>query len=156
MGGGYVRGQVVRYRDARGRFAIDPSDWSDPRTWGPFPDYAKIWLTEDTYAKVDHEDYPRLVGSVWSLHTDGHTKLYARCRRVIEGRERTIYLHRLVATLMGPPPSPRHTYVDHKNGDGLDCRRSNLRWATPRENRLNLRGAFLHQGDLFHVKAEML
>lgn len=44
------------------------------------------------------------------------------------------YLHRLVAAragIKGP--------VDHENGDGLDCRRNNLRQATHQQNAANSR-----------------
>lgn len=43
------------------------------------------------------------------------------------------YLHRAVLK----PPNGVH--VDHKNGDGLDCRRENLRFASYAQNAMNVR-----------------
>lgn len=40
------------------------------------------------------------------------------------------------------PPAPGFKIVDHRDGDELNCRRANLRWATPRMNRMNLFGAY--------------
>lgn len=145
----------MTYRDAGGRFALDPNNWWDPRLWDSC-EPARIWLTDSVFALVDHEDHAAVVRVMWSLHSDGHTKLYARCLRQVAGRRRPIYLHRVIAERMASPPSPRHTYVDHLNGDGLDCRRANLRWVTPQQNRRNLRGNALWQGDLFQTSGVLV
>lgn len=141
----------MRYRDAAGRFAVNPEHWWHPHVWDTPLLPARVWLSDSKFALVDPEDYALVVKMQWSLHSDGKTKLYARCLRRVSGRRRAIYLHRVIAELRISRPSSLHTYVDHVNGDGLDCRRCNLRWATPRENRLNLRGAALRQGDLFRA-----
>lgn len=52
-----------------------------------------------------------------------------------DGTQRTLQLHRLVATLTGFGDAEE---VDHENHDGLDCRRTNLRRATHAENRQNV------------------
>jgi hypothetical protein len=46
-----------------------------------------------------------------------------------DGDYRPLRMHRLI---MGQPPNGRE--VDHINGDGLNNRRSNLRWATRQQN----------------------
>jgi hypothetical protein len=53
---------------------------------------------------------------------------------IVDGKRKTRSLHRLVAhAFLGPPPTPKHT-VAHSDGDRLNPRLSNLRWATYKEN----------------------
>ena len=45
------------------------------------------------------------------------------------------YVHRLVAqAFLAPPPSEKHTQVNHKDGDRANNRDDNLEWVTPSEN----------------------
>jgi hypothetical protein len=82
------------------------------------------------YALVDAIDQALAEGCRWSLHSDG----YAYRQPVINGRKTTLFLHRVV---MGVQPHDGQQ-VDHRNGDRLDCRRSNLRIVTHAEQRQNV------------------
>lgn len=54
-------------------------------------------------------------------------------------RKKTFSVHVLVAiAFLGPRPSSRHV-VAHFDGDGLNPRLENLRWATPEENEADKR-----------------
>lgn len=92
--------------------------------------------------RVSPEDYQFLLEFRWTYarsHKHGEL-IYAR-RSVWEGTyNRTILMHRVVLERMGEKrPTKRHT-ADHRNGDSLDNRRRNLRWATPEEQMANRHG----------------
>jgi hypothetical protein len=53
--------------------------------------------------------------------------------------QRTFCVHRLVASLFLPDPSPGQTYVCHNDGDKLNATATNLRWDTPSANSLDKR-----------------
>ena len=95
-----------------------------------------LYLSRDLsqFTEVDEEDYIFLVRWQWSLHFDQRGKAYVRRMRY----RSPIYLHHVILARIGPPPTSAHTVCDHRNGDGLDNRRHNLRWATPSENARNL------------------
>jgi hypothetical protein len=83
--------------------------------------------------QVSEEDYQFLVRWTWGLQVDNRGKNYVRryiCKQ-------NVYLHRVIMRRVCPSPSEAHRYVDHINGDGLDNRRENLRWATASENAKN-------------------
>ena len=46
------------------------------------------------------------------------------------GNKGTLYIHREMAKLFMPKPSPKHKYVIHKNHNKLDNNLKNLKWAT--------------------------
>ena len=52
------------------------------------------------------------------------------------GKQRPVRLHRVIARRMGLAIDGKH--VDHKNRNGLDCRRENLRVATMSQNKCNM------------------
>ncbi|MDH2429341.1 HNH endonuclease [Sphaerisporangium sp. TRM90804] len=76
---------------------------------------------------LDRVDFERLKGRPISLGSHGYSQLWDGGRSEL--------LHRWV---MGARRGDG-LYVDHVNRDRYDCRRSNLRWATPQMNAANRR-----------------
>jgi hypothetical protein len=74
---------------------------------------------------VDDCDFQKAISRKWHLTKDG----YARSTTTPY-----ICLHQLV---LGKLSSGKE--VDHKNGDGLDCQKGNLRAATHQQNGANLK-----------------
>ena len=88
----------------------------------------KIRLTQGMVATVDARDFERVSAFRWSAS-------YQRGRwYAVRGRNPLTYMHRFILRV------PSSIEVDHRNGDGLDNRRSNLREADEREQARNRRG----------------
>jgi hypothetical protein len=97
----------------------------------------EIKLTQGKFALVDDEDfdylnqwnwYVKKVGNIW--YAERAITIYNLNRK---RRQVKISMHRLIMN------NPYLMVIDHKNHDGLDNRRLNLRVVTSRENSLNLR-----------------
>lgn len=119
-------------------------DFFDPRTWREEPHERRIYDTDvDTYAVVDEEDYFFLSRWLWCAKRDRCGKIYMRRaighnRNGVRLRTHTLYLHQAVMERKGTLPlSKKHTIIDHRDGDSLNCRRENLRWVTSRENNIH-------------------
>lgn len=96
------------------------------------------------YAVVDQDDYEYFSRWKWDYKISrGGKKIYLRRSAGNSTIKRSpIYLHVAICSRANfLPPSEEHTYVDHINGNSLDNRRDNLRWATPTQNRRNARRA---------------
>lgn len=126
-------------------------DVFDPNSWGSSSTHEFRIYGDDsaqTWALVDEDDYHHFVRWRWNPKPNKNGALYLRraaggSRRKGDPRDPvyTVYLHVEIMIRTGiSQPSAKHALVDHKNGNSLDCRRENLRWATPRENRLNVYG----------------
>lgn len=90
---------------------------------------------------VDEAHYAYLVQWAWNFVRSRGGNIYAR-RTAKRSRGKggfTLLMHVVIMELKGEPrPSPKHT-PDHINGDTLDNRGSNLRWATKKEQAANRR-----------------
>jgi hypothetical protein len=92
-----------------------------------------VWLklTQDKYAKIDHEDAERVMNyGPWTAHNDNKDRWYAVSRH--NGMK--LLLHRFLMGVTNPKD-----IVDHINNNGLDNRRDNLRVVTKQQNNQNTR-----------------
>jgi hypothetical protein len=91
-----------------------------------------IPLTQGKYALIDEEDFALVSQYKWHScrgHTRNRAVWYAKRNiRLENGKQTTVLLHRFLLD------APKELEVDHINGDGLDNRRANLRFATRSEN----------------------
>lgn len=87
-----------------------------------------IELTKGHVAIVDDEDFEHLAQYRWHFHSGG----YATRKIKVKGKTISIYMHRQI---LGAECEGKH--VDHRNRNGLDNRRCNLRTATSAQNNAN-------------------
>jgi hypothetical protein len=134
-------------------------DLDDPNNW-ELDWECRIYADDyaNQYAIVDAIDYQYLVQWRWKIkksRTWNNTKkpkLYlARTGSETIGYkqtiESTIYLHQVVIERKGDakPNTNMKIIVDHADGDGFNCRRQNLRYATISFNNKNRFGALSMQ-----------
>lgn len=93
-------------------------------------DVAYVTLTKGYVATIDVADIDVIGDRAWCAFENKHGQVYAV--RVVrrDGVSHSILLHR---ALLGEPDS----LVDHRNGDSLNNRRSNLRCASNTQNQWN-------------------
>src|SRR4030042_4625468 len=85
--------------------------------------FRRIKLTRGKYAIVDAEDFERLNKYKWQAVKIGNC-FYAKRSRRDKNKIRAVQMHR---EIMRPP---KELLIDHKNHNGLDNRKANLRFAT--------------------------
>jgi hypothetical protein len=93
----------------------------------------EVELTQDKAALIDDEDYDRVTNNLWHAVEHHSGVWYAR-------RIENIMLHRFIMN------ASSDVEIDHKNGDGLDCQKDNLRIVTRRENSLNRQRTYAASG----------
>ncbi len=92
----------------------------------------EIPLTQRMVTIVDEEDYAYL--NQWKWHTLKVEKLCYAARSIKQGKgSNQILMHRQLLDV------PKGKEIDHKDGDGLNNCRSNLRICNHQQNHFNLR-----------------
>jgi len=96
----------------------------------------KILLTQGKVAKVDNADYKWLNQWKWYAHQIGHT-FYAECKasirktgNIAEYERKNEMMHRLI---LGLQPGDKRE-IDHRDGNGINNQRNNLRICTHKQN----------------------
>jgi len=86
----------------------------------------KILLTQGKFALVDDADFEAVNQFKW--HATKFRRAFYACRssQRVNGKQSTIYLHRFLM--------PGIDEIDHKDGNGLNNQRNNLRAASRAEN----------------------
>lgn len=144
----------VSFADPMKRFCQEIFDFTDEQLWGAskyrnapdkrypngprrfaYPDApaGSFWLplfNGRGFSLVDACDYERLAPHRWTLNAKEEGKSTDYARATIDGEK--VSLHRFI---IGDPPVGY--VIDHVNGDGLDNRRSNLRFCTEAQNHAN-------------------
>jgi hypothetical protein len=91
-----------------------------------------IPLTQGMVAVVDDEDYAALTRHNWCVSKECRTYYAVRGPKPTEGEHgANIRMHRAILGVA------RGVYVDHRDGDGLNNQRHNLRVATDSQNQRN-------------------
>ena len=95
----------------------------------------KLPLSKGYYALISRRDYPLVRKYKW--HADVRKlQVYASTSMNINGKRCEVRMHVLLLGTLGKG----HSVIgEHKNGDGLDNRRRNLRLANKKQNAWNAR-----------------
>lgn len=93
-----------------------------------------IPLTKGKFAIVDDGDYEAIKRFKWRITGNGRKVYAVRSKRIGFLRRKNEYLHRVIMNAQDGEQ------IDHIDGNGLNCTRTNMRKATHSENLRN-RGA---------------
>lgn len=134
-----MRAELTQARQALEASAVDLVDLS-ATPW------RRIMLSarDNVWTLVDAVDAAWLSAHVWNIwHAGkGRNEWQKYAKRNVGASRATIRMHREIMIAAVPPPSDEFLaahVADHRNGQTLDNRRANLRWATKPENRHNRR-----------------
>ena len=93
----------------------------------------EINLTQGKTALVDDADFERINRHKWCVVGGRGYTHYAQCSLgIIGGKHVTSYMHRLILNLSAGDPK-----VDHRDRNGLNNQKNNLRLATDSQNHAN-------------------
>lgn len=109
--------------------------------------HVEIPLSRGLVAIIDERDLPLVCHIKWHATSSLRDTIYAANTRQREGRRKLTLMHRVIAD------APDGMLVDHRDGNGLNNRRSNLRLCTNGENQRNMRsrtGSSRFKGVVWH------
>lgn len=123
----------AHFQQRRAGIALKPLYFIRPVIPNPMdPSTLLVPLTKGKVAVIDIADAGVVGSRNWHADVEGRTTYAKSCC----GNHLSIFLHRLLWQHWGMPDTPE---IDHKDTDGLNCRRSNLRPATRSQNVINTR-----------------
>ncbi len=104
-------------------------------------------LTRDQVAQVSDEDFDYVSQFKWYASPQGRTgdRFYAVRFQVINGKKTKIWLHRFILGLPHSLEGLDPLVVDHIDGDGLNCKRENLKIVPWSENLRFVNGRLEHK-----------
>lgn len=105
--------------------------------WGETSTECRIWLdpANNIYCTLDPEDFEWAVKYTWHAMPDRHKrKFYASRTTRVKGVGVRYYMHKEILERQGLKKRKTQTIGDHLDGDSLNNRRYNLKWATPKQN----------------------
>lgn len=79
---------------------------------------------------IDTEDYEKLKNYYWFIEKGG-SSFYAKTDILENGKYKKVFMHRLIKDC------PTNRVIDHRNGNGLDNRKQNLKICTSKINSQN-------------------
>lgn len=122
---------------------LDPFN---PCLWdNKHPQFWALWLDpqNDIYCVVDYVDYTWAQQWTWHPTPNSTGRKHYATRMTTSPktkRQVKIYLHKEIMKRKGERKRTKlHKIADHRDGDSLNNRRSNLRWATGSMNNRNAR-----------------
>ncbi len=109
-------------------------------SWTP---WRRIMLSAraDVWTLVDADQFAKWSGNVWNEWHDGRKDWQRYAKRNVGPSRATVRLHREILIDADPRDEAFMAthFVDHINGQTLDNRVANLRWATKQQNNVNRR-----------------
>ena len=119
----------------------------------------EIKLTQGKVTQVDDSDYEYLNQWKWYAHKKQSDKTFYAARNIrVDGKQTMQLMHRLIMN------TPDHLQVDHKDRDGLNNQRNNLRNVTnsvntqnsPSQGKLHYKGVYyMRKGKYIYIRAQV-
>lgn len=112
----------------------------------------EIILNKNKVAFVDDDLFDELNKFKWRADKQ-HNTFYAARTIVVNGKNKVIYMHRIILNL-----TDSNVFVDHKNRNGLDNQKENIRTCTNSENQKNMAHregcSSIYKGVSFHKRCK--